>query len=146
MIMSKLSYKQEYVKLKTRAEALQHTQSNLLGEDLEESNMKDLDQLEDKLDRRIRSSEPEEIDAELQSPWNTNAGYRNTIYSSQAAQLQCNFEPLSYNDASQIGHNFINFPQSRDRLFSSNFWVFHLLKTNNFLKSSVGRSTITSNI
>lgn len=90
--------------------------------------------------------QPEEIDAELQSPWNTNAGDRNTIYSSQAAQLQCNFEPLSYNDASQIAHNFINFPQSRDCLLSSNFWVFHLLKTNNFLKSSVGRSTITSNI
>ncbi|KAF8021379.1 hypothetical protein BT93_G1730 [Corymbia citriodora subsp. variegata] len=50
---------QEYVELKMRVESLQRTQRNLLGEDLAELNMKDLNQLEDKLDkslRQIRSS------------------------------------------------------------------------------------------
>lgn len=45
----------------------------------------------------------EEIDAELQSSWNANAGDQNMIYNNQAAQLQYNFEPLNYNDASQMG-------------------------------------------
>ncbi|XP_056164934.1 agamous-like MADS-box protein MADS2 isoform X2 [Syzygium oleosum] len=112
----------EYLELKTRVESLQRSQSNLLGEDLAELNMEDLDQLEDKLDkslRQIRSSKEdmllethnalkrkiEEIDAELQLSWNANAGDRNMIYNNQAAQLQYNFEPLNYNDASQMGFN-----------------------------------------
>ncbi|XP_030448199.1 agamous-like MADS-box protein MADS2 isoform X1 [Syzygium oleosum] len=126
----------EYLELKTRVESLQRSQSNLLGEDLAELNMEDLDQLEDKLDkslRQIRSSKSnfmlgqldelrkeedmllethnalkrkiEEIDAELQLSWNANAGDRNMIYNNQAAQLQYNFEPLNYNDASQMGFN-----------------------------------------
>ncbi|KAI3429211.1 uncharacterized protein J3R85_008642 [Psidium guajava] len=130
------SHYQEYVELKARAESLQRAQRNLLGEDLAELNMEELDQLENKLDkslRQVRSSKTkfmlgqldelrkkedtlletnnalkrkiEEIDAELQSSWNANAGDRNMIYNNQAAQLQYNFESLNYNDALQIGFN-----------------------------------------
>ncbi|KAL3731598.1 hypothetical protein ACJRO7_028477 [Eucalyptus globulus] len=140
---------QKYVELKMKVESLQHAQRNLLGEDLVELNMKDLDQLEDKLDkslRQIRSSKTkfmlgqvdelrkkedmlleannalkrkiEEIDAELQLSWNANAGDRNVIYNNQAAQLQYNFEPLNYNDASQIGFNPM-FTEQRNNLASS---------------------------
>lgn len=140
---------QEYVELKTQAESLQRTQRNLLGEDLAELNMEDLDQLEDKLDkslRQVRSSKTkfmlgqldelhkkedtlletnnalkrkiEEIDAELQSSWNANAGDRNMIYNNQAAQLEYNFESLNYNDASQIGFNPMSTEQ-RNNLASS---------------------------
>ncbi|KAI6676916.1 hypothetical protein NL676_037712 [Syzygium grande] len=140
---------QEYLELKTRVESLQRSQSNLLGEDLAELNMEDLDQLEDKLDkslRQIRSSKSnfmlgqldelskkedmlletnnalkrkiEEIDAELQSSWNANAGDQNMIYNNQAAQLQFNFEPLNYNDASQMGFDPMSTEQ-RNNLASS---------------------------
>ncbi|XP_048134391.1 agamous-like MADS-box protein MADS2 isoform X3 [Rhodamnia argentea] len=126
---------QEYVELKTQVESLQGTQRNLLGEDLAELNMEDLDQLENKLDkslRQVRSSKEdklletnnalkrkiEEIDAELQLSWNTNAGDQNVIYNNQVAQLQYNFGPLNYNDASQISFNPMSTEQ-RNNLASS---------------------------
>ncbi|XP_048134390.1 agamous-like MADS-box protein MADS2 isoform X2 [Rhodamnia argentea] len=140
---------QEYVELKTQVESLQGTQRNLLGEDLAELNMEDLDQLENKLDkslRQVRSSKTkfmlgqldelrkkedklletnnalkrkiEEIDAELQLSWNTNAGDQNVIYNNQVAQLQYNFGPLNYNDASQISFNPMSTEQ-RNNLASS---------------------------
>ncbi|XP_065631765.1 agamous-like MADS-box protein MADS2 [Quercus suber] len=45
---------QEYLKLKAKAEALQHTQRNLLGEELEHLSAKELDQLEHQLDQTLK--------------------------------------------------------------------------------------------
>ncbi|XP_031400101.1 MADS-box protein CMB1 isoform X2 [Punica granatum] len=45
---------QEYVKLKTRVEALQRTQRNLLGEDLGQMSIKELEQLEHKMDKSLK--------------------------------------------------------------------------------------------
>nr|QKX44756.1 SEPALLATA-like MADS-box protein 1 [Paphiopedilum henryanum] len=53
------SSQQEYLKLKSRVEALQRSQRNLLGEDLGPLNSKELEQLERQLDaslRQIRST------------------------------------------------------------------------------------------
>ncbi|KAM3217498.1 hypothetical protein P3L10_026941 [Capsicum annuum] len=50
---------QEYLKLKTRVEVLQQSQRHMLGEDLGELNIKDLEQFEHQLDsslRQIRST------------------------------------------------------------------------------------------
>ncbi|KAL7094004.1 hypothetical protein ABFS83_11G072200 [Erythranthe nasuta] len=54
-----LSSQQEYLKLKARYEALQHSQRNLLGEDLGPLNSKELESLERQLDmslKQIRST------------------------------------------------------------------------------------------
>ncbi|WOK92293.1 MADS-box transcription factor 5-like isoform X3 [Canna indica] len=50
---------QEYLRLKARVEYLQHSQTNLLGEDLESLNVKELDQLENQVEmslKQIRST------------------------------------------------------------------------------------------
>ncbi|WOK99350.1 MADS-box transcription factor 1-like isoform X1 [Canna indica] len=55
---------QEYLKLKTRVEYLQRSQRNLLGEDLDALNMKELDQLESQLEislSHIRSTKTKVI-------------------------------------------------------------------------------------
>ncbi|TVU44967.1 hypothetical protein EJB05_04432, partial [Eragrostis curvula] len=45
---------QEYVKLKTRVEVLQHSQRNLLGEDLAPLSTSELDQLESQVDKTLK--------------------------------------------------------------------------------------------
>ncbi|KAL6894040.1 hypothetical protein ACP4OV_008138 [Aristida adscensionis] len=45
---------QEYVKLKTRVEVLQHSQRNLLGEDLAPLSTGELDQLESQVDKTLK--------------------------------------------------------------------------------------------
>uniref|UniRef100_A0A0A9E2W7 K-box domain-containing protein n=1 Tax=Arundo donax TaxID=35708 RepID=A0A0A9E2W7_ARUDO len=45
---------QEYVKLKTRVEVLQHSQRNLLGEDLDPLATSELDQLESQVDKTLK--------------------------------------------------------------------------------------------
>ncbi|KAL6636890.1 hypothetical protein ACP70R_024462 [Stipagrostis hirtigluma subsp. patula] len=45
---------QEYVKLKTRVEVLQHSQRNLLGEDLAPLTTSELDQLENQVDKTLK--------------------------------------------------------------------------------------------
>uniref|UniRef100_A0A0A9A330 M31 n=1 Tax=Arundo donax TaxID=35708 RepID=A0A0A9A330_ARUDO len=45
---------QEYVKLKTRVEVLQHSQRNLLGEDLDPLSTSELDQLESQVDKTLK--------------------------------------------------------------------------------------------
>ncbi|URD92016.1 hypothetical protein MUK42_01569 [Musa troglodytarum] len=45
---------QEYLKLKTRVEYLQHSQKNLLGEELDTLNIKELDQLDDQIEMSLR--------------------------------------------------------------------------------------------
>ncbi|WOL01461.1 MADS-box protein CMB1-like [Canna indica] len=55
---------QEYLKLKSRVEYLQGSQRNLLGEDLESLNIKELNQLEDQVEmslKRIRSKKTQGI-------------------------------------------------------------------------------------
>ncbi|KAJ1400887.1 hypothetical protein SESBI_29186 [Sesbania bispinosa] len=55
---------QEYLKLKSKVEALQKTQRNLLGEELEQLDMKDLEQLERQLDsslKQIRSNKTQQM-------------------------------------------------------------------------------------
>ncbi|CAD6206689.1 unnamed protein product [Miscanthus lutarioriparius] len=45
---------QEYVKLKARVEVLQHSQRNLLGEDLAPLSPSELDQLESQVDKTLK--------------------------------------------------------------------------------------------
>jgi len=45
---------QEYMKLKTRVEALQRSQRNLLGEDLAPLTTSELDQLESQVDKTLK--------------------------------------------------------------------------------------------
>ncbi|CAL9114861.1 agamous-like MADS-box protein MADS2 isoform X2 [Musa acuminata AAA Group] len=45
---------QEYLKLKTHVGYLQHSQKNLLGEDLDTLNIKELDQLDDQIEMSLR--------------------------------------------------------------------------------------------
>ncbi|CAL9768420.1 unnamed protein product [Musa acuminata subsp. burmannicoides] len=55
---------QDYLKLKARVEYLQHSQKNLLGEDLDDLNTKELDQLEEQIEmslRHIRSTKTQVI-------------------------------------------------------------------------------------
>ncbi|KAG5059635.1 hypothetical protein AAZX31_01G059300 [Glycine max] len=55
---------QEYLKLKSRVEALQQTQRNLLGEELEHLDVNDLEQLERQLDsslKQIRSNKTQQM-------------------------------------------------------------------------------------
>lgn len=55
---------QDYLKLKSRVEYLQHSQKNLLGEDLDDLNTKELDQLEEQIEmslRHIRSTKTQVI-------------------------------------------------------------------------------------
>ncbi|XP_057448073.1 agamous-like MADS-box protein MADS2 [Lotus japonicus] len=55
---------QEYLKLKSKVEGLQRTQRNLLGEELEHLDIKDLEQLERQLDsslKQIRSNKTQQM-------------------------------------------------------------------------------------
>ncbi|KAI9105100.1 hypothetical protein K1719_022816 [Acacia pycnantha] len=55
---------QEYLKLKSKVEALQHTQRNLLGEELEQLDVNELEQLERQLDsslKQIRSNKTQHL-------------------------------------------------------------------------------------
>ncbi|XP_027913180.1 MADS-box protein CMB1-like [Vigna unguiculata] len=55
---------QEYLKLKSKVEALQQTQRNLLGEELEHLDVKELEQLERQLDsslKQIRSNKTQQM-------------------------------------------------------------------------------------
>ncbi|XP_027362769.1 MADS-box protein CMB1-like [Abrus precatorius] len=55
---------QEYLKLKSKVEALQQTQRNLLGEELEHLDIKELEQLERQLDsslKQIRSNKTQQM-------------------------------------------------------------------------------------
>ncbi|XP_052158582.1 MADS-box transcription factor 5 [Oryza glaberrima] len=61
---TELSNYQEYLKLKTRVEFLQTTQRNLLGEDLVPLSLKELEQLENQIERslmNIRSSKNQQL-------------------------------------------------------------------------------------
>ncbi|KAF1863940.1 hypothetical protein Lal_00031074 [Lupinus albus] len=81
---------QEYLKLKSKVEALQRTQRSFLGEELEHLDIKELEQLEHQLDsslKQIRSNKTqhmidqvaelktklEEINISLQPTWEQNA-------------------------------------------------------------------------
>ncbi|XP_066369900.1 MADS-box transcription factor 5-like isoform X2 [Miscanthus floridulus] len=61
---AELNNYQEYLKLKTRVEFLQTTQRNLLGEDLDPLNVKELEQLENQIEislKHIRSSKNQQM-------------------------------------------------------------------------------------
>ncbi|XP_048441158.1 MADS-box protein CMB1-like isoform X2 [Pyrus x bretschneideri] len=104
---------QDYLKLKTKVEALQRTQRHLLGEDLVHLGMKELQQLENQLDmslKKIRSTKEEmlleantglrrkleESTAGFQRSWNSNH---------QAAQLEGFPGHLQFDNTLQIGYS-----------------------------------------
>ncbi|XP_070671118.1 agamous-like MADS-box protein MADS2 isoform X4 [Malus domestica] len=104
---------QDYLKLKTKVEALQRTQRHFLGEDLVHLGMTELQQLENQLDmslKKIRSTKEEmlleantglrrkleESTADLQRSWNSHH---------QAAQLEGFPEHLQFNNTLQIGYS-----------------------------------------
>ncbi|XP_028951648.1 MADS-box protein CMB1-like isoform X2 [Malus sylvestris] len=108
-----LSRYQDYLKLKTKVEALQRTQRHFLGEDLVHLGMTELQQLENQLDmslKKIRSTKEEmlleantglrrkleESTADLQRSWNSHH---------QAAQLEGFPEHLQFNNTLQIGYS-----------------------------------------
>ncbi|KAG5062878.1 hypothetical protein JHK85_004061 [Glycine max] len=122
---------QEYLKLKSRVEALQQTQRNLLGEELEHLDVKDLEQLERQLDsslKQIRNgvcSEKhievffygciahekgheirlglEEINVALQPTWETRE--QNAPYNYHPSQSEGYYETAHCNSTLRIGYD-----------------------------------------
>ncbi|EXB44878.1 MADS-box protein [Morus notabilis] len=117
---SQSSY-QEYLRLKAKVEVLRRTQRHLLGEDLEQLGLKELGQLETKLDmslKQIRSTKEEsllEANNELQRKLeamgaNEAREHNNIAYTHHQSQpMAFSFEPLPCNNnALQIGNYSLN--------------------------------------
>ncbi|PON79733.1 MADS-box transcription factor [Parasponia andersonii] len=128
---------QEYLRLKAKVEVLRRTQRNLLGEDLEHLGLKDLGQLEHKLDtslKQIRSTKIQHMIDELshlrgkeETLVETNnelkrkleeisglihqpseAREQNVTYTHHPAQpVELSFEPLQRNNNSSSNNNTI---------------------------------------
>nr|ALM95517.1 SEPALLATA-like protein 1 [Nigella damascena] len=116
---------QEYLRLKTRVQVLQQSQRNLLGEDLENLTLQELEQLEHQLDaslRQIRSIQNDHMFdqlSELQSKEitlrETNKMLRRKLDANaidnrfqlyhQSSQPQIFFQPLECNSTLQLGYN-----------------------------------------
>ncbi|KAK4371079.1 hypothetical protein RND71_010554 [Anisodus tanguticus] len=116
---SQYSY-QEYMKLKAKVEVLQESQRHILGEDLGQLNITNLEQLERQLDssvRQIRSRREQsllEINRSLklkleensvahQAHWHT--GEQNIQFRHQSVQSEEFFQPLQCNNAVQNRYN-----------------------------------------
>ncbi|XP_054784368.1 agamous-like MADS-box protein MADS2 isoform X2 [Prosopis cineraria] len=112
----------EYLKLKARYESLQRTQRNLLGEDLDPLNSKELEQLERQLDsslKQVRSiktqfmldqlsdlqNKLEEINSRNNYRQSWEDGDQSMPYGSLDANSQGFFQPLDCNPTLQIGYN-----------------------------------------
>ncbi|KAM1517748.1 hypothetical protein ACFX1Z_020796 [Malus domestica] len=118
---------QDYLKLKTKVEALQRTQRHFLGEDLVHLGMTELQQLENQLDmslKKIRSTKTQfmhvqisELQRKEEMLLEANTGLRKKLEEStadlqrswnshhQAAQLEGFPEHLQFNNTLQIGYS-----------------------------------------